>query len=349
MPGGTVRRVRVLVTGASGFVGAHVARRLAEAGAEVRGLSRSVPPEEARVADHVAADLLDADALARAVEDCEAVVHVAALYAYGRGDAERMEAVNVEGTRTVLAAAARGPRRRVVVTSSSATCGPVAGRPATEDDAPPAWELRVPYKRTKLAAERVALERARQGADVVVVNPTTVVGRGDRRPTPSGKMVRDVATGAISGYMRGGGINVVAAADVAAGHALALERGRAGQRYILGGEDLSLREAFALIARRAGRRPPWIPVPYAAALGAAHLAALAGRATGRAPRLLVLDEVRLARLPLFFSSEKARRELGYAPRPAAAALEEATDWFLLRATGGSPRSQSRGWMPRGAV
>jgi dihydroflavonol-4-reductase len=332
----TVRGVRVLVTGASGFVGSHVARRLAEGGAEVRGLSRSAPPEEARVADHVAADLLDRDALRRAVDGCDAVVHVAALYAYDRREAARMEAVNVEGTRAVLGAAGD---RRVVVTSSSATCGPVPGRPATEEDSPPDWELRVPYKRTKLAAERVALERAGAGGDVVVVNPTTVVGPGDRRPTPSGKMVRDVATGKIKGYMRGGGINVVAVDDVAAGHVLALERGRAGERYILGGEDLSLRDAFAIVAHRADRRPPRIPVAYAAALGAAHAAAIASRVTRRQPELLVLDEVRLARLPLYFSSEKARRELAYSPRPAARALEEAVEG--LYGVGWSSRSSSR--------
>jgi dihydroflavonol-4-reductase len=322
--------MRILVTGASGFVGAHVARRLAERGDEVRGLSRSQPPPEARVAEHVAADLLDGEALRRAVDGCDAVVHVAALYAYDRADAGRMEAVNVEGTRAVLDAAAG---RRVVVTSSSATCGPVPGRPATEADSPPDWELRVPYKRTKLAAERVALEH---GGDVVVVNPTTVVGPGDRRPTPSGKMVRDVATGRIKGYMRRGGINVVAVDDVAAGHVLALERGRAGERYILGGEDLPLREAFAIIAGHAGRPAPRIPVPYPVALGAAHVAALASRITRRQPELLVLDEVRLAKLPLYFSSEKARRELGYAPRPADEALGEA-----VYGAGWSSRSSSR--------
>jgi dihydroflavonol-4-reductase len=322
--------MRVLVTGASGFVGAHVARRLAERGDEVRGLSRSQPPPEARVAEHVAADLRDVGALRRAVDGCDAVVHVAALYAYDRREAARMEAVNVEGTRAVLDAAAG---RRVVVTSSSATCGPVPGRPATEADSPPDWELRVPYKRTKLAAERVALEH---GGEVVVVNPTTVVGPGDRRPTPSGKMVRDVASGKIKGYMRGGGINVVAVDDVATGHLLALDRGRPGERYILGGEDLSLRDAFAIIARHAGRRAPRIAVPYAVALAAAQAAALASRVTGREPELLVLDEVRLAKLPLYFSSEKAREELGHAPRPAAQALEEA-----VYGAGWSSRSSSR--------
>jgi dihydroflavonol-4-reductase len=155
-------------------------------------------------------------------------------------------------------------------------------------------------------------------------------------------MVRDVATGRIGGYMRGGGINAVAVADVAAGHVLALQRGCAGERYILGGDDLSLQEAFAIVARRAGRRPPRLPVPFPVALAAAHAAALASRITRREPELLVLDEVRLARLPLWFSSEKAKAELGYAPRPARQALEEATDWFLGGGQGAGWSSGSAG-------
>jgi len=181
--------VRVLVTGASGLIGAHVARELADAGAEVRALCRTAPPPEAAVADHVAVDLRDGAAVARAVEDCAAVLHVAAVYSYARADVGAMEAVNVAATRAVLDASARGRRRRVVVTSSSATCGPVPGRAATEADAPPAWELRIPYKRTKLAGERVALEAARQGQDVVVVNPTTTIG-----PLKSTQMMPSSAT-----------------------------------------------------------------------------------------------------------------------------------------------------------
>jgi dihydroflavonol-4-reductase len=319
--------VRVLLTGASGFIGAHVAAELARRGAEVRAYCRSEPPADAHVDEWVAGDVRDAPAVARALAGCETVVHAAASYGYSRADAPSMEAVNVGGTRNVLDAAAQSGRRRVLLTSSSATCGPVRGRPATELDSPPPWELRVAYKRTKLAAERLALGAARDGLDVVCVNPTTVVGAGDRHPTPSGKMVRDLVQGRIRGYLRSGGINVVAVEDVARGHALALEGGRSGERYILGGEDLALREAFGLVLAAAGREPPRVAVPWPVVYVAALAADRVARRLGKEPQLLVLDEVRLARLPLFFSSEKARAQLGYAAGPAAAALAAAARWF----------------------
>jgi dihydroflavonol-4-reductase len=183
----------------------------------------------------------------------------------------------------------------------------------------------VPYKRTKLAAERLAREAAREGLDVVVVNPTTPVGPGDRRPTPTGKMIADVAHGRARAYLAGGALNVVAVEDVAAGHVLAHERGRAGERYLLGGENLSLREAFAIVARAAGRPSPRIGVPWAAA----YAAALALRAARREPSLLVLDEVRLARLPMTFDDAKARRQLAYSPGPAEQALIRAAKAALL--------------------
>jgi dihydroflavonol-4-reductase len=315
--------VRALVTGASGFVGAHVARALAERGAEVRAFCRSAPPERARVAEHVSADVRDCAALERAAAGCEVVVHVAALYSYARDDRAEMRAVNVDGTTAVLDAAARAGVRRVLVTSSATTCGPVAGRVADERDRPTRAQLRVAYKRTKLEAERVALLAAARGMDVVVVNPTAVVGPGDRRPTPTGAMVAGVASGRIRGYTPGAGLNVVAVADVAAGHALALEHGRRGRRYILGGENVSLRELFAYIAAAAGRPAPRVPVPWSVALTAAHVADVGGRALRRSPRLLVLDEVRLAGVPEFFSSARAEGELGYHARPARAALAEA--------------------------
>ena len=316
--------MRALVTGASGFIGAHVARALGERGADVRALCRSAPPEFAQVADHAAVDLRDRDAVARAVAGCEVVVHAAALYSYDRADREAMRQVNVEGTRVVLDAAARAGVRRIVVTSSATTCGPVDGRVADEHDRPSRGQLRVAYKRTKLDAERVALDAAARGMDVVVVNPTAVVGRGDRRPTPTGRMIEGVATGRIRAYAPGAGLNVVGAGDVAAGHALALERGRPGRRYILGGENLSLRELFARIAAAAGRPAPRIPVPWSVALTAAHVASLGARALRLPqPALLKLDEVRLAGIAEFFSSARAEQELGYRARPASAALAEA--------------------------
>jgi dihydroflavonol-4-reductase len=317
--------VRALVTGSAGFIGSHVAEALVARGDEVVGFDRA--PTDMEGVSPVVGDLLDADAVARAAEGCEAVFHLAAIYSYARRDAARMLRVNVESTRNVLAAAARAGARRVVATSSCSTCGPVPGRPATEDDAPPDWELGVAYKRSKIEAEAVALSAARDGGqDVVVVNPTTPVGPRDRRPTPTGAMVRDVARGRIRAFVRTA-INVVAVQDVAAGHLLAFERGRAGERYLLGGEDLELQEAFAIIARHAGRRPPRAAVPFPVALGAAWVADRATRLVGREPGLLNLDETRLARTPMRFSDAKARRELGYVSRPADEALAGAVSWF----------------------
>jgi dihydroflavonol-4-reductase len=198
---------------------------------------------------------------------------------------------------------------RLVHTSTAGTCGPVPGREATEEDSPPEWELAVPYKRTKLAAERLVLAAAVDGFDAVVVNPTTPVGPGDRKPTPTGRMIAGVARGRIPAYLAGTGLNVVDVRDVARGHLLAYERGEAGQRYLLGGENLTLRELFARIARLAGRRPPRIRIPYAVARAAAAL------------RLANEDEVRLARMPMYFSSKKAQTRLGYAPGDVGSALE----------------------------
>ena len=316
--------MRALVTGAAGFIGGHVAAALAAGGAEVRAFDRRPPDRLPPGAEAAVGDLLDAASLARAMRDCDAVFHLAALYSYAPADAKAMEAINVGGTRLVLELAARGPRRRRVVhTSSCATCGPVAGRAATEDDAPPDRELAVPYKRTKLEGERLALSAAGEGLDVVVVNPTTPVGSGDRRPTPTGKMVSDVARGRIRAYLAGGALNVVAVEDVAAGHRSAFEHGRRGHRYLLGGENISMREAFAIVARAAGRRPPWIAIPWRAAYLASRASTAALAALGREPSLLVLDEVRLARRPMLFDDARARRELRYRSRPAAAALRGA--------------------------
>jgi dihydroflavonol-4-reductase len=319
--------MRVLLTGASGFIGAYVARALSDRGAEVRGLCRSEPPPFARVSRWLQGDVTDARTVAGAVRGCDAVIHCAGLYSYSHRQAAAMAAVNVTGTRHVCEAALGAGVRRVLVTSTSATCGPVPGRRATEHDEPPAWELAVPYKRTKFEAERLALSYAERGLHVVTVNPTTVVGARDLGPTPSGKVVRDLVEGRIRAFVRGSGLNIVGVRDVAAGHLLALKRGRRGERYILGGEDLAMERAWAIAAAAVGRRPPRLGVPwgvpYALALGAERLSA----PLGREPSLLVLDEVKLARYPLLFSSDKARRELGYVPEPAAQALTEAARWF----------------------
>ncbi len=280
--------MRVYVTGASGFVGGHVVRELRERGFDVRE-------------DWV--DLLDLDRLRRAVAGCDAVFHVAALYSFTASERE-LELVNVQGTRNVIEACARAGAR-LVHTSTCATCGPVPGRQATEEDEPPPWELVVPYKRTKLEAERLAL-----AAGAVCVNPTTPVGEGDRAPTPTGAMIRGVASGRYRAYPRIG-INLVDVRDVARGHVLALERGRTGERYLLGGVDLPLREVFAAVADLAGRPRPRLPVPYAAVRA------------GSALRLVNRQEAVLARTSAFFSWAKAARELGYRPGPVEPALARA--------------------------
>ena len=288
--------MRVFVTGGGlGFVGPHVVTALEDAGHEV-------------VHDWV--DVRDAAALSNAVDGAEAVLHVAALYSYTAPLAE-MRAVNVDGTRNVIAACRAAGVRRLVQTSTAGTCGPVAGRSATEADAPPGWELAVPYKRTKLDAERLVLAAAAEGLDALCVNPTTPVGEGDTAPTPTGRMIRGVASGRYRATLRSGGLNLVDVRDVARGHVLALERGRRGERYLLGGVNLTLAEVFARIARAAGRRPPRLELPYAA------VKALA--AMGLANR----NEVALARLPAWFDSTKAAEELGFEAGPLEPALERA--------------------------
>ncbi|HLM93265.1 MAG TPA: NAD-dependent epimerase/dehydratase family protein [Gaiellaceae bacterium] len=291
--------MKVYVSGATGFVGSHIARELREQGTEVR---------DERV------DLLDSAGLERVLDGCDAVVHAAALYSYDAPESE-LQRVNVEGTRTILDAARASGVRRFLFTSTAGTCGPVPGAVATEEDEPPEWELSVPYKRTKLESERLAL-----AAGAVVVNPTTPVGDGDAKPTPTGQMVEDVATGRIRGFVATG-LNLVDVRDVARGHALALERGEPGERYLLGGVNLSLEELFAVIADLAGRSRPRLRVPYPFAVAAAK----AGFANA--------EEVKLARIPMYFSSEKARSRLGYEPGPVEPALARATAEALTRKGG----------------
>jgi dihydroflavonol-4-reductase len=319
--------MRALVTGSSGFIGGHMVGVLAAAGVDVRAFDREPPPrgELPDGAEFVAGDILDRAAVRRALDGCEAVFHLAAVYSYARADAQRMQTVNVEGTRTLLEAAVNGQRRRVVHTSSCATCGPVRGRAADERDLPPAAQLGVPYKRTKLEGERLALRAASEGNEVVVVNPTVPVGPGDLRPTPTGKMVADVATGRARAYLASSALNIVAVQDVASGHLLAFEHGRSGERYLLGGEDLTIREVFAIVAQAAGLRAPRIGVPWSAAYAAAWVADTALRGVGREPKMLMIDEVRAGRVPHRFDDSKARAELGYSSRPAVEALTAAVN------------------------
>ena len=230
--------MRAYVTGASGFIGSHVVRELRARGIEVRD-------------DWV--DLTNTERLRQAIRGCDSVFHLAALYSYD-APAEEHERVNVHGTRIVVDLCRELGVRRLVYTSTCGTCGPVSGRAATEQDGPPAYELEVPYKRTKLEAEQIVMAAALDGVDAVVVNPTTPVGDGDHFPTPTGQMIAGVANGKYRAYVDTG-INVVDVRDVARGHILAWERGRRGERYLLGGVDLSLADVFAVVAELAGLQP----------------------------------------------------------------------------------------------
>jgi dihydroflavonol-4-reductase len=325
--------VRALLTGGSGFVGAAVARALLRQGWDVRALVR--PSADRRnlhglSLEVVAGDLNDPASLAPAAHACEALFHVAADYRLGARNPQDLYRTNVEGTRSVLAAARAAGVRRVVYTSSVATIGiPADGSPGDETTPVTLADMIGHYKRSKFLAEQVAREAARAGSSVVIVNPSTPVGPGDIKPTPTGQMVRDAARGRMPAYVDTG-LNIVHVDDVAAGHLLALQHGRDGESYILGGEDLSLRAILTEIARIVGRRPPRVRLPARALLPVAFVAEAVARLTGGSTRITV-EGVRLAHKRMFFSSAKASRELGYQARPAVQALADAVTW--LRAQG----------------
>jgi dihydroflavonol-4-reductase len=324
--------MRALVTGATGFVGAAVARALLRDGWQVRILARSGSDRSNLLdlpLDVALGDLTDRASLDRAIAECEALFHVAADYRLGARDPAQLYRANVEGTRNVLEAARGAGVRRAVYTSSVATIGiPADGTPGDERT-PVVLEAMIGhYKRSKFLAEQVALEAARAGFPVVIVNPSTPVGPGDVKPTPTGQLVLDAAAGRMPAYVDTG-LNIVHVDDVAAGHLMAFHRGTPGERYILGGEDMTLREILGTIARIAGRKPPRVRLPYAAVLPIAYAAEAVAKLTGRSGRI-TLEGVRMSRKRMFFSSARAARELGYRWRPPAAAFEDAVRWFRER-------------------
>jgi len=324
--------MRALVTGATGFVGAAVARALLRESWQVRALVRG--GSERGNLQHLAleiavGDLSDRPSLDLALAGCGALFHVAADYRLGAPDPRQLYSTNVEGTRNILLAARQAGVERTVYTSSVATMGiPGDGAPGDEQT-PVSLEAMIGhYKRSKFLAEQVALEAARAGQPVVIVNPSTPVGPGDIKPTPTGQLVLDAAAGRMPAYVDTG-LNIVHVDDVAAGHLLAYQRGRTGERYILGGDDMTLREILALIAKLVGRKPPRVRLPYAAVLPIAYLAEAWTRVSGRSGRI-TLEGVRLARKRMFFSSAKAVRELGYRWRPPSEAFDDAVRWFRER-------------------
>lgn len=319
-----------LVTGATGFVGSAVLRRLVAAGHECRVLVRKGSDRrnlEGVEAQAITGDLTDEASVRAAAQGCRFVFHVGAAYHLWHPRPSTIYAANVEGTRHVLSAATEAGVERVVYTSSVATLGlHPDGTPADEETPTGLGQMIGHYKRSKYLAEQEARRAAREGLDVVIVHPSAPVGPRDLRPTPTGRMVLDAAAGRMPAYVDTG-LNVVHVDDVAEGHLLALQRGRSGEGYVLGGENMSLREILTLLAEITGRRPPRWRLSPGPLLPLAWIAQGWARLSGGAEPRLTVDGLRLARKRMYFSSQKARRELGYDPRPPRQALEDAVAWF----------------------
>jgi dihydroflavonol-4-reductase len=321
--------ITALVTGATGFVGSAVARRLAHEGYALRLLARPGSDRRNLIgldAEIVEGDLTDPASLMRACAGCDALFHVAADYRLWAPKPEELYQANVEGTRAILRAAGDSGISRVVYTSSVAVLGiPKDGTPGDETTPVTVDAMIGHYKRSKFLAEEVAQEYATAGLDVVIVNPSTPIGPRDIKPTPTGRVVLDAAAGRMPAYVDTG-LNLAHVDDIAEGHFLAFQRGQRGQRYVLGGTDLTLQQILAMIADIVGRKPPKIRLPHSAVLPVAYVAEAWARVSGKKP-VATVEEVRMAKKLMFFSHAKADRELGYAARPARQALEDAIQWF----------------------
>ncbi len=320
-----------LLTGATGFVGSAVLRALVDAGHRVRALVR--PASDRRnlagvTAERVEGDLSDRRSLERAVTGCRYLFHVAADYRLWARNPAEVYAHNTRGTRLLMEAALAAGIERIVYTSSVATLGLHAdGRPADESTPVTLEDMIGPYKRSKFMAEEGVRRLVReQELPAVIVNPSTPIGPRDVKPTPTGKLVVDAARGRMPAYVDTG-LNIVHVDDVARGHLLALEHGQIGERYVLGGENLSLREILSVIAELAGRRPPRIKLSPGLVLPIAYACEAWVRVRGRGEPPVITDAVRMARKKMYFSSAKAQRDLGYTFRPPRQALRDAYTWF----------------------
>ena len=322
--------MKALVTGATGFVGSHVAQLLCTQGADLRLLVRASSRMKniaALNADCVVGDLRDPASLKKAMRGCEFVFHVAADYRLWVRDPEQMYRSNVEGTRAIINAARESGVRRVIYTSSVATMGfTTQGHIASETSPVSLQDMIGHYKRSKFMAEQIALEAGRQGANIVVVNPTTPVGEQDIKPTPTGRIIVDFLKRKFPAYVDTG-LNVADVKEVARGHLLAMEKAVPGERYILGGENLTLKQILDRLSALTGLPSPRMKVPHAVALGFAVFDQLfTGVILRKEPRATI-DAVRMGRKKMFASSAKAERDLGYKVAPVDDALRRAISWF----------------------
>lgn len=322
---------KTLVTGASGFVGSAVVRCLLDAGHSVRVLVR--PTSDRRNVDKLpvevaVGDLADPSTLAPALKGCAALFHVAADYRLWTPNPSELYTTNVDGTVALMGAALATGVERIVYTSSVATLGIRPDRqPSDEETAVSLGDMIGDYKRSKFLAEEAVKRLVEQeGLPAVIVNPSTPVGPRDVKPTPTGRMILDATCGRMPAYVDTG-LNIVHVDDVAKGHLLAFERGAAGQRYVLGGENLTLREILGRIAAITGWPAPRIRLPHGVVLPIAYVSQAWARLTGGGEPRATVDGVRMSRKYMFFSSDKAKRDLGYSPRPADEALREAVRWF----------------------
>lgn len=319
---------RILVTGASGFVGSAVARALSMRGDDVTVLLRASSPRtnlagiECRVA---IGDMRDADAMIKAMEGVRYVFHVAADYRLWARDPEEIVRNNLEGARAVMTAAKTTGVERVVYTSSVAALKPLAGVAADESSRHSENTVIGAYKRSKLVAERFVERMAGEGLPVVIVSPSTPIGPRDVKPTPTGRIIVQAANGGMPAFVDTG-LNLVHVDDVAAGHLLALEKGRIGENYILGGEDVRLKDMLRAIAPLVGRKPPRVQLPRGPLYPLAYGAEAMARVTGREP-FLTADALRMSKHHMFFSSAKAKTELGFSARPYQYGIEDAVKWF----------------------
>ena len=330
--------MKAFVTGATGFVGSHVARALAEQGAELRLFMRPTSRTE-NIGDLRAevalGDLRNPDSLRSTMTGCEFVFHVAADYRIWVRDPEEMYRANVEGTKAVIAAARESGVRRVVYCSSVATMGFTETGQIVDEETPVSLNDMVGhYKRSKFLAEQVALEAGRAGGDVVVVNPTTPVGESDIKPTPTGRIIVDFLMRKFPAYVDTG-LNLVDVEEVAHGHILAMEKARPGERYILGGENLTLKQILDKLSAITGLPSPTLRVPHAVAMTfAAFDQFFTGIVRNKEPRATI-DAVKMGRKKMFASSAKAEQELGYRIAPVQNALRRAVEWFQAHGYAGA--------------